>query len=56
VAPIPPLPRPAGAALRDLTLNEDFDSLGQAPPAARHDDDQPVLGNFGREYLNQRPK
>ena len=49
VAPVPPLPVPAGVPVRDLTLNEDFDPYGRlrqligttAPNGA---------GGFGLEY------
>lgn len=51
VAPIPPLPAPAGALLRDLTLNEDFDPWGRLRQLLGTTTINPVLGAFGREYL-----
>ncbi|NTW58441.1 MAG: multicopper oxidase domain-containing protein, partial [Nitrospirae bacterium] len=51
VAPIPPLPAPAGTPVRDLTLNEDFDGWGRLRQLLGTTTINPVLGAYGREYL-----
>jgi spore coat protein A len=50
-APIPPLPVPAGAVIRNLTLNEDFDQFGRLRQLLGTTTINPVLGGFGREYM-----
>jgi spore coat protein A len=50
-APIPPLVAPVGTAVRDLTLNEDFDPYGRLRQLLGTTTINPVLGGFGREYL-----
>ena len=51
VAPIPPLVPPAGAALRDLTLNEDFDAYGRLRQLLGTTTPGLVGKGFGLEYL-----
>jgi spore coat protein A, manganese oxidase len=50
VAPIPPLPFPAGATFRPLTLNEDFDGYGRLRQLLGTTAPAP-LGGFGLEYI-----
>src|ERR1044071_6772599 len=50
VAPIPPLPRPAGVRVRDLTLNEDFDEYGRLRQVIGTTDSNGA-GGFGLDYL-----
>jgi len=50
VAPIPPLVPPAGAFLRNLTLNEDFDGYGRLRQLLGTNTPG-ILPGFGREYL-----
>jgi len=55
VGPIAPLPLPAGATVRNLTLNEDFDAYGRLRQMVGTTTPVPVLGKknalaFGLEY------
>jgi spore coat protein A len=55
VGPIAPLPVPAGATVRNLTLNEDFDPYGRLRQLVGTTTPVPVLGKknalaFGLEY------
>jgi spore coat protein A len=51
VAPIPPLPLPSGAYVRDLTLNEDFDSNGRLRQLLGTTTPNLVGKGFGLDYL-----
>lgn len=50
VAPLPPLPAPTGAMVRDLTLNEAFDAYGRLTQLLGTTVVQPN-GGFGIDYL-----
>jgi spore coat protein A len=51
VGPIPPLDPPAGTAVRNLTLNEDFDQYGRLRQLLGTDTPNLVGAGFGLEYL-----
>jgi spore coat protein A len=51
VAPLAPLPNPAGATVRDLTLNEAFDLYGRLEQRLGTTVPGP-MGGFGRAYMD----
>jgi len=51
LGPIPPLAAPAGASLRDLTLNEDFDTYGRLRQLLGTTAPNLTRKGFGLEYL-----